>query len=58
MIKLGNQLFFSDLHTIYIEGFLELTISCYLTLKAGVTEPLGETISMMITYFSLIVVFV
>ena len=50
-----KSLFFTELHVIFTEGFLELLISTILTLKQRQMYPFGETLSIFIAIFSLLV---
>ena len=56
--QLRSQLFFSELHKIYIEAFMEIAISIILTIKIGVISPSGEFLGYTLVCFSLLVIFV
>ena len=55
---LKSKLFFSELHSIYLEAFMEIAIAIVLTLKEGVTSPFGEFLAYLLAWFSVLVILV
>lgn len=53
-----KRLFFSEVYTIYIDGFLVIAISTYLTITNWNFTPFGETISFTLAIFSLTVILI
>lgn len=55
---LRRSLFFNELHSIYIEAFMEICISVILTIRVGAMSPSGEFLGYLLAWFSLLVIFV
>ena len=49
-------MYFSELHALYIDGFMEIAYATLLTMQEGQKSPFGETISYIIAIFSIIVI--
>ena len=47
-------MFFQEIHTIYIEGAMELAIATILALKEDQKKPFGETVSYFLAYATMI----
>ena len=56
--SLKKSLFFTELHGIYIEGFMEIAISIILTLREDIRSPFGEYLAYLLAWFSLLVILV
>ena len=54
---LDKKLFFSELHTIYFEGIMEIQIAIILTIKYGDVSPFGEFLSYLLAGFSFLVIY-
>ena len=52
-----EQLFFDELISIGIQGYLELLITCVLNLRAPLFSTNGETVAMLISYHSVFITF-
>ena len=49
-------MYFRELHTIFTEGFIEILIATFLTLRQNTISPLGETVSCTLAAFSALVI--
>ena len=50
-----KQLIFSELNTIFLEGYMDIVFYTYLTLHEGIKEPIGESLSYGLAWFALTV---
>ena len=56
--RLDQTLFFSELHTIYFEGIMEIQIAIILTFRYGSASHFGELLSYLLVGFSMLVIYV
>ena len=53
-----DSMFFNELHAVYKDGFMEIIIATFLTLKDGFKSQPGEIVSSSLAIFSLLVIFI